>query len=915
MGNLLTSLMLVISVGVFNAVSGIYSLFYGLATARLFNNATIQSVSNNVYILVSVVILFAFSVKLIEAIVNPDLLTDAKKGVTGVLKRTIIGLLLIVAVPAIFNFVYYLQAEIIVGGLVEKIVLGYVDSDSEAGIEGAGGELTSTLITSFIIPVDENGVAYSEYGLCGGVDSCNYADKLLDANPDYEPYVSFLGGNPQYDRLTKIKPDKEWDNGEPIYQINGLALVIVGCFVLYQIIILCMDAGLRLVKLGLLEVIAPIVIVSYIASGADHLSKWAKMTVQEFTSILIRIAGLCFMVLGFRLMNAPDSIFNNDSVSFWFKVFLIIGLLRMIKEMPDMFGKLFGANIKMGGIKDKLGEMAGIGKMAQNAWSGLGGLGKAAAGGIAAGLVQGDKALSRRVANTKVGRKLGITDRTIAERFADSKVGRATRVGAAAFKGGSKDGVKNAKAKAQELFGPEMRNAANKEKDVIAKGKNKALVAAAKMHLKVKEGDPTKLDFDGTAASAKTAKNIKDMSDNVIKEYSPRAYRGDLQSFNKKNYEAQNAKMSADAKKGVTDTIDGVMNALNNTQKAEAKDLIRSINSGIGKDGKPITTDEIKQRCMDLADKAGSNGLTKDQLEGAASELERRAKVADSVGALSESKTALDQKVKDTGKSLADAEKEMDKISEDLKNNAYLKGQFDDSVGTIRKSYSASNDYQKRTIDEYAYGVTNEFSIGDIYYSGQAAPQPAPQPAPAQQEAPTGRPGGSTVASEVTPGTAGTSTESTASPAPAQQEAPAGRPGGSTTAEQQAAFNQQNNNTTIINNNTAPAAESTTNSQSTATSEQSGSVGGTVKAEFDTSGLETKLGELGETFKQGSKDIADQVRTSGDDIKTNIKDATEVLNKINSNMQGTNNVLGDIKKAAKDTNEKLDENNSKKDDE
>lgn len=910
MGNLLTSLMLVISVGVFNAVSGIYSLFYGLATARLFNNATIQSVSNNVYVLVSVVILFAFSVKLIEAIVNPDLLTDAKKGVTGVLKRTIIGLLLIVAVPAIFNFVYYLQAEIIVGGLVEKIVLGYVDSDSEAGIEGAGGELTSTLITSFIIPVDENGVAYSEYGLCGGVDSCNYADKLLDANPEYEPYVSFLGGNPQYDRLTKIKPDKEWENGEPIYQINGLALVIVGCFVLYQIIILCMDAGLRLVKLGMLEVIAPIVIVSYIASGADHLSKWAKMTVQEFTSILIRIAGLCFMVLGFRLMNAPDSIFNNDSVSFWFKVFLIIGLLRMIKEMPDMFGKLFGANIKMGSIKDKLGEMAGIGKMAQNAWSGLGGLGKATAGGIAAALVQGDKALSRRVANTKFGRKMGISDRTIAESFADSKAGRIARVGAAAFKGGSKDGVKNAKAKAQELFAPESRKIANREKDVVAKGKNKALVAAAKMHLKINGDDPTKLDFAGTAASAKTTKNIKDMSDNLIKEYGPKAYRGDLQSFSKKNYEAKNAKMNADAKKGVTDTIDGVMNALNNTQKAEAKDLIRDINAG------KLSKEEIKDKFLNLANSAGSNGLTLNQLQGAASELEKRSEIADSLGSLTASKTELEQKQRDAEKKLSDAEEEIKKISsEDLKSNPHLKEIFDDSVSTIRKSFNAVDDYQRESIDKYAYGTSNNYYAGDISFTGQAAPQPAP--APTQQEAPTGRPGGSTVASEVTPGTAGTSTESTASPAPApaQQEAPAGRPGGSTTAEQQAAFNQQNNNTTIINNNTAPAAESTTTSQSTATSEQSGSVGRTVKAEFDTSGLETKLGELGKTFTQGSKDIVDQVRTSGDDIKTNVNNVTEALNNINSNMQGTNNVLGDIKKAAKDTNEKLDENNSKKDDE
>lgn len=384
MKNLLNKLLLGLASGIFSAINGCYSMFYGLATTKVFSNETIRQVSNNLYILVSVVILFAFSVKLIEAIVNPDLLTDAKKGVTGVLKRTIIGLLLIVAVPTIFNVVYVFQYEIITNSLIEKLILNYSDSNSAGGMSSAGGTLTSAIISGFIVPVDENGVQITESMLCGDDPGCNYADSLKNKNEAYEPYLSYLGDNPDYENLSDLNIDGEWEGGEPLYSVQALFLVVVGVFVLYQIITLCFDTALRLVNLGILEMIAPVVIVAYMGGGTEYLGKWAKMTLEKFLSVFFRIAGLAFMVKGFQLINDPNSIFNNQSATVWFKILVIIGLLRLIKDLPNIIEKIFGVDIKdPGGIKGRLGEMAGIGGLAQKAWSGLGGLAKTA--GIAAG--------------------------------------------------------------------------------------------------------------------------------------------------------------------------------------------------------------------------------------------------------------------------------------------------------------------------------------------------------------------------------------------------------------------------------------------------------------------------------------------------------------------------------------------------
>ncbi len=366
MGELINRAFLWLSAQVFRAIHGCWLLFYGLATTKLFSNETIRNITNNLYIIVSVVILFAFSVKLIEAIVNPDLLTDAKKGVTGVLKRTIIGLLLLVAIPSIFSVVYIIQYEVITNSLVEKLILGYSDSDSSSGMEGAGNTLVSAIITGMVVPIDENGVQLTHSLVCGETPDCNYADQLLSLNADYEPYLSFLGDDPDFESLGSLNIGAEWGNGEPIYTVQAFFMLVVAIFILYQIITLCMDTALRLVNLGVLEMIAPVIIVGYMGGGTEYLSKWTKMTVEKFLSVFLRIAGIAFMVLGFSLINDPDSIFNNQSATIWFKILVIIGLLRLIKDLPNIIGKIFGVEMKgPSGIKGRLGEMAGIGNMAQ----------------------------------------------------------------------------------------------------------------------------------------------------------------------------------------------------------------------------------------------------------------------------------------------------------------------------------------------------------------------------------------------------------------------------------------------------------------------------------------------------------------------------------------------------------------------
>ena len=123
-----------------------YKIFYNIATTRFLQSEIVQEISANIYTLVSVVMLFAFSVTILSAIVNPDLLSDGKKGVKAVFKRAIIALMLIVVIPFAFDELYKIQETIMKNSLIEKIVVGIEyncnssdKSKCEAG--GNGGQL------------------------------------------------------------------------------------------------------------------------------------------------------------------------------------------------------------------------------------------------------------------------------------------------------------------------------------------------------------------------------------------------------------------------------------------------------------------------------------------------------------------------------------------------------------------------------------------------------------------------------------------------------------------------------------------------------------------------------------------------------------------------------------------------------
>ena len=350
MENIFRSLSFNIVQAVYPLIPDLYGIIIDIGSNQYFTAEAIQKLSSNIYLVISVCMLFALGISLISAIVNPDLLSDKKKGVKSVALRSVAAIFLIILIPMGFNKLYEVQSDVVKNQLVEKIVLGM-----DPNVSNDPGQILAAYgFASFCEPQE----TVSSQAL--GSQGMDLYNKALTEDINYIK---------QMDGVINSKTNGEYD-----LQYNAIIAPAVGIYLLYQMIIIAIDIALRTIKLGMLQLIAPIILCGYVIAGTDILQKWFKMVMSTFVLLFLKMAMIAFMIFGLSLL--PDFLENFSSKSFWYRgflrMFIIIGLLQLIKQIPEIINNIFSANIKdRGGIRGRLGEMAGVGALAQRGWDQL----------------------------------------------------------------------------------------------------------------------------------------------------------------------------------------------------------------------------------------------------------------------------------------------------------------------------------------------------------------------------------------------------------------------------------------------------------------------------------------------------------------------------------------------------------------
>lgn len=118
---------LVIDSFVYGVVNKIYRVYMTLAGARIFSSKLFSAISNRVYAVIGIVMLFVLAYSLIQGIISPDKITKGAGSGGNLVRRVLVAVIGLAIVPAVFNLAYKAQEIILANDVIGKIFLGFDD--------------------------------------------------------------------------------------------------------------------------------------------------------------------------------------------------------------------------------------------------------------------------------------------------------------------------------------------------------------------------------------------------------------------------------------------------------------------------------------------------------------------------------------------------------------------------------------------------------------------------------------------------------------------------------------------------------------------------------------------------------------------------------------------------------------------
>lgn len=358
-GNILYELFILIDSIVYSIAAYAIQAFFAIAELDFVANGfeQISYILGRIMILCGVFALFKLSFTLINYIIDPGKANKSAETGTKLVKNILIAIVLLVSLNLIFTSLYKFQNSIIKNNVIPKIIYGADNYDSngqEMDIKENAKKFANTIFVSLMLGGNSNENL--------SIPAKNAVDRVLDGASInlLSPYAT--------------------DSG-----FNYLPFIsfIVGVLVCYYFLVFAIELGIRMVKLLVLQILAPIpIIMSIDPTQNDKLKKFGKLYSGIYLSVFIRIFTVYLAFAAISLIgNILGNISETSSGTSWLvHILLIIAIFKATKELPKLIEDALG--IKLG-----LGDAGkGFGAILKGTVAGTAGLvGGAIAGGITGG--------------------------------------------------------------------------------------------------------------------------------------------------------------------------------------------------------------------------------------------------------------------------------------------------------------------------------------------------------------------------------------------------------------------------------------------------------------------------------------------------------------------------------------------------
>ena len=350
---------------IYGMVSLVTQGFFNLSYIQIFKSDVVEQITARLYVVLAVFMIFKLAFSLIQYLVNPDQVNDKQAGMGKMVSRTATAFIMLIGVPIIFTeFVFGPEGaspdhtyQAIIARTIPRIILGSNVDTSNSDVGRSMGEtMAATAFSAFVQPRE----------------GCN-APSLTTAT------ISDIA-DATYARCSDVV-----DGGESsifAYDYNWLFGLAVGLLMLVIMLFFTVDIAIRAIKLGILRIVAPIPIISYVdpKSAKDGaFNNWLKSLISTFLELFIKVAVIYIIIFIINeLTSAGGGFFDNAGLDageqMYATVFIIIGMLLFAMQASAFIKNIFG-------IKDQ-GLGTGLGML-------MGGAGALLAGGGIAGMAKG----------------------------------------------------------------------------------------------------------------------------------------------------------------------------------------------------------------------------------------------------------------------------------------------------------------------------------------------------------------------------------------------------------------------------------------------------------------------------------------------------------------------------------------------
>lgn len=310
----------------------------------------LEPLQGRIYVILSIYMVFKVTISLLTYIVNPDSMVDKNQGIGKLVQRIVISLAILSFFPYGFKMLNKLQADLISNETIPKLVLGV--SGSVDSPEGIGTEIAYEIYNGTFLYEESSGDDESG-GKSGGKISTS--PETVDA------------------LIEHINDPKEGDNSAYKYGYIPFVGFAFGILMSVLTLSMCVDVSIRVFKLIILQMVAPIPIISYMdpkQAKDGAFSKWLKLTIKVWAEVFIRLFVIYFILLVIEELIGNGGELVSDT-NFFVKIALVIGLLFFAKDAPKFICEAIGIkDVPKGGLFGGLGSIMAAGAIGAGVVSG-----------------------------------------------------------------------------------------------------------------------------------------------------------------------------------------------------------------------------------------------------------------------------------------------------------------------------------------------------------------------------------------------------------------------------------------------------------------------------------------------------------------------------------------------------------------